>query len=54
MKTISFYKVVYIDDAGNVIETDFTDESSARSFANSHADCQIYEYKMLAQVTNIT
>ena len=54
MQTITFYKVVYVDEYGMLIDEDFQIESQARQYASNFSDTHIYRYKMLADVIEIT
>lgn len=54
MKTITFYKVVYADQYGELVDVDFQSETHARAYASNYQDARIYRYQMLADVTDIT
>ena len=54
MKTITFYKVVYVDQYGEVVDNDFQNETQARAYAGTVTNARIYRYKMLADVVDIT
>ena len=55
MKTIITYKIVFIDEFGDIQDRDFNSESEARTFAvnNNITDFEIYEVKILGSITKL-
>lgn len=53
MKTMTTYKVVWIDLYGDLQEKDFDDITQARDFSSSVNDSILYEIKMLGSIERI-
>ena len=54
MQTIVLYKVVFINEIGEVDERDFQDETSARNYAQTKPDSHLFKYAILGQITELT
>ena len=53
MRTITTYKVVYVDSYGDIKDIDFTDETEARNFAFSVNASEIFKVQMLGSIERI-
>lgn len=54
MQTIILYKVVWVDNYGNVNEKDFQDLGTATRFYHQVQNAQVYEYRILGQIKEVT
>jgi hypothetical protein len=54
MQTIILYKVVWVDGYGDVNEKDFPDLTSATQFYHQVQNAQVYEYRILGQMKEVT
>lgn len=53
MRTIILYKVVWIDEYGDVNEKDFSTLHDATLLYNQLQDAHVYEYRMLGQIKEV-
>lgn len=55
MNTITSYKLVFVDEYGDIQDFDFGSESEARTFAanNNITDFEIYEVRILGSITKL-
>lgn len=55
MKTLTTYKIVYVDGFGDLQEFDFGTEAEARTFAsnNNITDFMLYEVKIMGSITKL-
>lgn len=55
MNTITSYKLVFMDQYGDLHDRDFNSESEARTFAsnNSITNFELYEVKILGSITKL-
>ena len=53
MQTIILYKVVWIDEYGDVNEKDFSTLHDATLLYNRLQDAHVYEYRMLGQIKEV-
>ncbi len=53
MNTITLYKVVFINEYGDIEDYDFSEEREARTFAQSKNDAIIYRYRILGSIEKI-
>lgn len=54
MRTTTLYKVVYLNSNNILDDIDFETEGEARLFANQFQTYQIFRYKLITEVENIT
>ena len=55
MKTLTTYKIVYVDGFGDLQEYDFNTEAEARSFTanNNITNFILYEVKIMGSITKL-
>lgn len=55
MKTLTTYKIVFVDGFGDLQEFDFETENEARGFAanNNITDFMLYEVKIMGSITKL-
>ena len=53
MQTIILYKVVWVDDYGDINERDFSTLEDARKLYNTVQDAHVYEYRILGQIKEV-
>lgn len=53
MQTITTYKVVYVNQYGDIMEQDFDDENAARNFAAENIDSILYKVQILGSIERI-
>lgn len=53
MQTIILYKVVYVNEYGDVEERNYQNESDARNFARSKQNSQLFKTAILGEITEI-
>lgn len=54
MHTIILYKVVWVNEFGDVDERDFPDLNTATVFYNQVQNAHVYEYRILGQIKEVT
>lgn len=53
MRTIISYKVVWVNEFGDVEECDFQNENQARNFARNKQNSQLFKTAILGEITEI-
>lgn len=53
MQTITTYKVVYVDDYGDIQEIDFETENNARRFASVTDNSILYKVQILGSIERL-
>lgn len=54
MQTIVIYKVCFVDEYGDIQERDFQDEVSARNYAQTKTNSQLFKTAILGQIEELT
>ena len=54
MQTIIMYKVVWVNELGEIEERNYQNESDARNFARSKQNSQLFETAILGQIKELT
>ena len=53
MKTITSYKVIYVDDYGMIVEEDTDTEAEAREISINHNNSLIYKIQIIGSIERI-
>ena len=53
MNTIVTYKVVYVDNYGEVVEMDFSSLTEAQNIQSQTPDSKLYEVQMVGSIKEI-
>ena len=54
MQTIIIYKVVWVNEFGDIEERNFQDETSARNYAQAKLNSHLFKTAILGQITELT
>lgn len=53
MRTITLYKVVWVNELGDIEERNYQNESEARDFARNKQNSQLFKTAILGEITEI-